>query len=60
MIEPPGEIIGLPRKLDRVTKQDKREDSAWPTPVNQRELWPVVASVVVGIVLAVILVWLFI
>ena len=60
MIGLSGEIIDLSRKLGRVTKQDRREDSAWPTPVNQRELWPVVASVVLGIALAAVLVWFFI
>jgi hypothetical protein len=60
MIEPSGETIGPRHELDTVTQEDKREASTWPTPVNKREVWPVVASVLAGIVVALVLVWLFI
>jgi hypothetical protein len=60
MVVVSGETIALRQKPDRVTKQHKREPSTWPTPVNKREVWPVLASVATGIALAILLVWLFI
>lgn len=52
--------MALRQEPDKVTKQRKREASTWPTPVNKREVWPVLTSVATGIGLAILLAWLFI
>lgn len=53
-----GENLVIQKGYVRVT--DDPSEKNWPTPVNRREVWPVVASIAAGIALALLLVILFV